>query len=223
MMIRQLLMVSALAVTVVACSDDSTGPRSGTGSLQLRMSQQAGAASSVLDASTLDGAPVPAVVRNQVSALEVTLTAVHALRLGANEDEESGWVQIPIVPSQTIDLLDLPTSADNPMVLPRGELQAGEYRNIRLIVENATITFGTPVTVGPRTWAADMPHPLRIPGPSETRLKIPTARFEVGASSDDDDLTFIDLVFNPGTSVQTIAATPNFILMAPVLLATPRR
>jgi hypothetical protein len=222
-MMRKMLMLSVMAITIVACSEDSTGPRSANGGLQLRVSQQVGAASSVLEASTLDGAPTPAVVRQQVSSVEVTLTAVHALRIGASEEDESGWVQIPIVPAQSIELLALPTTAGNAMVLPRGDLQAGSYRNIRLVVENATITFREPVTVGPRIWAAATPHPLRIPGPSETRLLIPTARFEIGPLDGNDDLTVIDLVFNPGTSVQNIAATPNFILMAPVLLATPRR
>lgn len=219
----QILMVSAMAATLVACTDDSTGPRSGTGALQLRMSQTQAAAASMIDAASLGGAPVPAVVRSQLTAVEVTLTAVHALRVAADEEDESAWVRIPIVPAQTIDLLDLPTTTDNALVLPRGELLAGSYRNIRLIVEDATVTFGTAVTVGPRTWAADTPHPLRIPGPSASRLKVPTAQFLVVESDDDDDLTFIDLVFNPNTSVQQITATPNFLLMAPVLLATPRR
>lgn len=222
-MMRRMLIASAIAATVVACGGDSTGPRAGTGSLQLRVSQSTSAAASMIDAAVVDGAPLPAVVRSQVTAVEVTISAVHALRVGANEEEESGWVRIPITPAQTIDLLDLPEASDAPLLLPRGDVPFGAYRNIRLIVDDATVTFGTAVTVGPRSWAANTPHPLRIPGPSETRLHVPTARFVVGEVNGDEDLTFIDLVFNPNTSVQRITATPNFLLMAPVLLATPRR
>jgi hypothetical protein len=222
MKMRTMLMVSAMAATIVGCGSDTTAPRAGSGSVQLRVSQSATAAASIMDAATLDAAPMPAVVRSQVTSVEVTLSAVHALRVGANEDDEGGWVRFPIVPAQTFDLLDLPTSVDNALVLPRGDAEAGAYRNIRLIIDDATVTFGTEVTVGPRTWAANTPHPLRIPGPSETRLKVPTARFVI-EDSDDDDVTFIDVVFNPNTSIQKITATPNFLLMAPVLLATPRR
>ncbi len=223
-MSRRFMLVAVMAASVVACGDDGTGPNgSDRGSLQLRFSQTASTSTGFTERATLDDVPLPAVVRNQVSSVEVTLTAVHALRIGANEEQESAWVQIPIVPAQTIELLDLPTATENAVLLPRGELEAGTYRNIRLIVEDASITFNTPVTVGQRTWAANEAHPLRIPGPSETRLKVPTASFTIGDDDDADETTFIDLVFNPGTSVQTIAATPNFILMAPVLLATPRR
>jgi hypothetical protein len=223
MTMRHLFMVSAIAATVVACSADSTGPRAGTGGLQLRVTQTASSAATLIAAASLEDAPMPAVVRGQVTSVEVTLTAVHALRMGANEDDESAWVRIPISPAQTIDLLNLPTTSDAPLLLPRGDLPIGAYRNLRLIVENATVTFGETVTVGPRTWAANTPHPVRIPGPSETRLKVPTARFDVGEANGNGELIFIDLVFDPSTSVRQITATPNFLLMAPVLQATPRR
>ena len=117
---RQMLMVTAMAVTIVACGSDSTGPRSGAGALQLRVSQSTTVAASMVEAATLDGVPIPAVVRSQVASVRVTLSAVHALRLGANEENDGEWVRFPIVPAQTFDLLDLPSSVDNALALPRG-------------------------------------------------------------------------------------------------------
>jgi hypothetical protein len=210
---RPLLLLAALA----ACADGSTAPAR-SGGLELRLSQLPAAAALVTSAAETGDVPMGAVVRHQVERVDVLLTAVQALRAGAGEGEEAAWVRIPVEPALPVNLLALPTTLTDALVLPRGDLPAGAYQNLRLIVEDATITFSAPVSVGPRTWPAGEAHPLRIPGPQATRLHVPTSRFTI----EDDDATVIDLVLNPGTSVQTITATPNFVQMAPVLLATPR-
>jgi hypothetical protein len=209
-------------VVLAACSEDTTAPMS-RGGLEVRLLQlgpvPAASATGWLDASVQGGAqPFDAVVRSQVERVDVRVTAVHARRAAATDDDEGAWVRLPVSPALSVNLMALPLLAEEAVPLPRGDLPLGDYQNLRLIVEDATITFASPVTVGPRTWTAGEAHPLRIPGPQATRIFIPTARFSIV----DDDATVIDLVLNPGTSVQTIAATPTFVLMSPVLTASRR-
>jgi hypothetical protein len=205
-----------LATSLIACGDDGVSPGdANNGTLQLRLSQSVSAASVLPDIQVAQGN----VVRSDISEVRVSLTEVSALRVGANENDEASWVRFPIVPAASLDLMNLPTSAQTPLVLPVGDLPAGTYQNLRLHVTNPTITFSQQVEVGQRTWAAGQAHPLRIPGSDATAIKIPTASFVVL----NNDASEIDLVLQVGTSVQTIAATPNFILMAPVLQANNRR
>ena len=207
---------------VAACNGDATEPTA-RGGLEVRLSQlgplPAMLATATPGETTHEGGPTfDAVVRSQVERVDVRVTAIHVLRTGAGEDDEAAWVRLPVQPALPLNLMTLPLVAEDAVVLPRGDLPLGDYQNLRLIVEDATITFASPVTVGPRTWTAGEAHPLRIPGPQATRIFVPTARFSIV----DDDATVIDLVLNPGTSVQTIAATPNFVLMSPVLTASRR-
>ncbi len=200
------------ALTLAACGDDSAGlgPAS-KGSLQVRLSQSS-AAGFVASLSS-------AQARDDVEKIMVTLTEISALRTSGDDNQESDWVRIAIEPAVTLDLMNLPTDAETALSLPRGELDDGTYRSLRLHVSDATIEFANDVQVGQRTWAAGEAHPLRIPPQTEqSRIKIPSATFMI----EDGESTVVELVLQPGTTVRSIAATPNFILMAPVLLAKPR-
>lgn len=220
-------LLGLIAFTLACGSDGGTLPSAGGASLQLRLSQSASLPVTLANSgavqrggtSAVDAPPSAAVVRGNVSSLLVTIVRVDALRLGANEDEDASWVRMPVVPAITVDLLDLPLALEAARELPPGTIEPGAYRNLRLVISDASITFTTPVQVGQRTWAAGTPHPLRIPGPSDTRIKIPTASFTLADAEDAQ----IDLVLDPGASVQTITATPNFILMSPVITASRRR
>lgn len=206
MRVRSVLALSAL-LTVAACGEDSVGlePES-TGSLTLRLSEST-ASGFVANLSATQA-------REDVDNVMVTLTEISALRTSGDDDDESDWVRIAVDPSVTIDLMNLPTTAETALALPRGDLEDGTYRSLRLHVSDATIEFTKDVQVGQRTWAAGEAHPLRIPPQTEqSRIKIPSASFVI----EDGESTVVDLVLEPGTTVQSIAATPNFILMAPVL------
>ncbi len=200
------------AVLLAGCGSDSLGVdarNAGTLAVHLREAPSA---------LIVDGALFSTQAREDVAEVLVTVTAVAALRAGANEDDESRWVRVPVDPAVTIDLMNLPTNPGSALLLNRGALSAGSYRNLRLHVSDATIEFARDVNVGPRTWVMGVQHPLRIPGPADTRIMIPGASFQIVEGEE----TGIDLVLQAGTSVQSIAATPNFVLMAPVLLANRR-
>ncbi len=197
--------------TLVACGDDSAGlaPRD-AGTLVVRLSQTATAAANELSAAQ---------ARDDVRKVMVTVNAISALRDGGSDNVDSDWVRTVIEPAITIDLMDLPVDGEGALSLSRADFDDGSYRSLRLHVSRATIEFTTDVQVGPRSWVAGEAHELRIPPQTEqSRITIPSAAFIIR----DGEATVVDLVLQPGTSVQSIAATPNFILMAPVLLTKPR-
>ena len=206
MRVRSLVALSAL-LTLGACGEDSVGLEpNATGSLELRLSEST-ASGFVANLSATQA-------REDVESVMVTLTEISALRTSGDDDDEADWVRIAVDPAVTIDLMNLPTTAEAALTLPRGDLEDGTYRSLRLHVSDATIEFTKAVQVGQRTWAAGEAHPLRIPPQTEqSRIKIPGATFTI----EDGESTVVDLVLEPGTTVQSIAATPNFILMAPVL------
>lgn len=207
----------ALTLALAGCGDGGLGPGGGTGSVQLALSRTTTSAlSGAVSASlaSFGGNVSP----EQVAAVNVTITRVDAHLAGAAE--ESGWVTIELAAPIVLDLLALPTDPADAIPLPKGELAVGTYTNLRLHVSDATITFTEDVTIGggpvAKTWEAGTPHPLRIPGPPDTHVKVPMASFVV----EEGETTEIDLVFDAGTSIQSIQATPLFLQMAPVLLAT---
>ncbi len=208
MQVRSVVALSAL-LALGACGDDSVGLEpEGTGSLTLRLSEST-ASGFVANLSETQA-------REDVDKVMVTLTHISALRTSGDDNDESAWVRIAVDPAVTIDLMKLPTTAETALALPRGNLEDGTYRSLRLHVSDATITFTKNVQVGQRTWAAGEAHPLRIPPQTEqSRIKIPSATFTI----EEGESTVVDLVLEPGTTVRSIAATPNFILMAPVLRA----
>lgn len=205
-----------VAAAVTGCdASPRTGPEvTGAGQVTIRLSQTSGASGSSFAPGTV--VSLGNVALEDVTAITAKLTRVEALKLGNGEDDEAAWVSIPLETAIDLDFLDLPTSEGNALVLPTGELAAGTYHNLRLYVSDATITFANDVTIGLTTWAGGTAHPLRIPGPSDTRVLVPTASFTVGEEAG----ATIDVIFDAGTSVRSIVATPLFVLMTPVLVAT---
>lgn len=201
-----------LALSLAGC-DSRTAPGDGTGMVQIQLSRSGVSAASFLAASV---ATLGNVNLEDVESMTATLTRVEALRQGADEAEEDGsaWVTIELETPIELDLLALPTSEADALELPGGEIAAGTYHNLRLYLSDATITFVNDVTIGPKSWAAGTAHPLRIPGPSDTRVLVPTGLFTVPEGG----LTTIAVLFDPAVSVKSITATPNFVMMSPVLV-----
>lgn len=205
------LCTGLLAVLLAGCDGSPSGPE-GAGNITIRLSQTSAAATSLVSASL---ASLGNVTLSDVASITATLTRVEALPANGDEESDGGWVTIPLETDLELDLLDLPTSEANALVLPTGDLAAGTYHNLRLYVSDATITFANDVTIGLTTWAAGEPHPLRIPGPADTRILVPTASFTIAEGAG----ATIDVIFNAGTSIGSIVATPGFVLMTPVLVA----
>jgi hypothetical protein len=213
---RRASLAGILGLLVGACQGTTDPNGSGSGSVQLNLSQTGGASLLAASLAPLGGN----VGLDAVGSVEVTLTRVEALPQGAVNGADGAWVVIELGAPVTLDLMDLPTAAEDAIKLPKGELAAGTYFNLRLFVSDATITFSEDVTVGGGpaevTYVADTPYPLRIASPLDTRLLVPTGTFVVT----EGESTEIDLIFDLGASVRSIVATPLFLLMTPVIIAT---
>lgn len=200
-----------LALPLAACDEAPTAlspSESGTASIQLASSSDV-ATASLLGLFRLDGAAAGNVSLDQVSSIDVTLQTVEVLRL---EEEGARWVSLD-VEDQELNLLDLP---EDGIEVARGELEAGDYCNVRFFLGDETITFSEDVTLGggpaATTFAADEPHDLFIPSEDQTGLKVPTVRFSV-----DEEQENVTIAFDAGESVQTVNVTGRGVLMTPVL------
>jgi hypothetical protein len=149
-----------------------------------------------------------------VGSVVVKITAVQALPAHRDENDHAGWISLPVHAGAEIDLMKL---SETGIELARGELAAGTYSNVRLRVEDASITFKAPVTIGgapsAKTYEADKAYPLTIPSGSVTGIKVPTAGFVVTESTGD----VVTLVFDAKASVQAVQALPTGVQMSPVL------
>jgi hypothetical protein len=177
------------------------------------LGQREAANTSVIAADLVAAVSSGAVSLEDVASIEVTISAVQAIRRGGDEAEAGGWVDLALsaAAQNPIDLLSLPGSG---IEIAAAELAPGEYGNIRIRFSDATISLNVDLSVGPRTFAAaDSPHPLFIPSGAQTGIKIPTAGFVVGDSGGET----VMIEFDSALSVQTIAATGAGLLMTPVL------
>lgn len=230
------LTLAALGLTLglVGCESVSE-PAFGTGEATVVLSRAGSSASfsaALAGASQDIASAMGNVPLSAVESIEVAVTRVDVLLIegadsaaadttaadttGTDEDEggESRWYSLELTEASAIDLIKLATDTTGGIALASGELPAGEYGNVRLFFSAATITFKEAVRVGNATYEAGVAHDLFIPSGSQTGIKIPQARFEVGSGESET----VNVLFNASASVRNIVARgPNGILMTPVL------
>lgn len=217
-MIRSISRNSALALALVmsvAACDSAIGPANESSIILSRGGSSSALSTSVL-ASFSGDASFASVPLGSVSSIKVRITGVQALPASQDEGEEGAWVSLDVNAGSEIDLMALSESG---VEIASGELAAGTYGNLRLMVDNASITFNAPVTVGggpaARSYEAGQAYPLRIPSAAQTGIKVPTASFVVTETVGD----VVKVVFDAGASVQAIQAIPTGVMMSPVLTA----
>jgi len=150
-----------------------------------------------------------------VLSLVFTVDSIQFLPLAA-DDAESAWQSLDVDPVE-IDLAALPTSGNPPLVVAAGALPAGDYRQVRLFVSGATITFANPISLGnAKTFDADTPYPVEIPSASNTGIKT-----DLSFSVVDDGMgntLGVELMFEPTASYQNVNVTgAGTVMMAPVI------
>jgi hypothetical protein len=210
-----MVLFTGLAVTLAAC--DSTGPtRTGTAQVALASQSELSAYLGSVSVMTEEGS-AGNVSLSSVAEISVELSRVEATR--TNGEGESGWFALELEVPGSLNLLALPSEESEGLLLAKGELTPGEYFNVRLFFENATITFNQDVTIGSGpaavTYEAGVEHELRIPSGMQTGVKVPSAGFTI----EENEESTVVLVFDPATSVQAINATSSFLVMSPVLTA----
>ncbi len=228
----------ALAATVVACDSTGTAPRSG-GNTSFRLSQvgSSGAAASLVALDDHEGGGGHANRLNlaDIRSIMIHFTGIAALPILANDDsaEEAQWVKLAAVHPMWINLLDLPTKPDSGLLVQRGTLPAGTFGHLRLLFDSSTITFAQTVQLQhgdqTKTFFADSTYPLCIGGfnsadsmtekdaddANHFGIVVPATTF----TTKSDSASTIDVVFNPGATVQRVFLTGKCLRMTPVIRA----
>lgn len=204
--VRRAACLGALALTVSACSDSPTGPRTGMSELTLSLGRLGGApqAAAGLFGSAID--------LGFVDELVVTVTRVEFLPAGGDEENRGGWVSLD-VDDVTLDLMALPTDPADAVILATGELPAGAYGMLRLFVSDATILFNTPVQLGQAfTYEAGTPYTVFIPSGDQTGIKTDQG-FTLAEGAVE-----VGLLFDEHATLANVTGTGNgMVIMAPVL------
>lgn len=224
-MIRNLTrtgLLAGLALSLAGCEDSfGVGPE-GT-QTEVRLSRGSVASQSLASHAVASfnlaaagaggqrgGGPV---ALSNVASLKLAVTEVRAVPLQADTARKAEWVTLKVANPTMLDLLTLPTRADNGLVLARGDLPSGTYRNLRIFVQSPVIVFKQDVRVGPFTYKAGEEHPVSIPGADQTGIKVPTGSFTV-----DEAGAEVRVVFDPAASLgKIIPAGPTGIKMTPVI------
>ncbi len=155
-MFRRITRHSALAlglVLFVAACENNSGPG---GEATVLLSRSGSPSLSMEALASLSGdASFASVPLRSVASIEVVVSRVDALPVNKDDDSEAAWVSLGVNGGGSFDLMKLSEAG---VVLARGELAAGDYGNVRLMIQSATITFNKSVTVGgsptARTYAA---------------------------------------------------------------------
>ncbi len=204
-----------LGLPLAAC-DSSTAPNQGRANIFMQQSGTVLAANRVMSASGLAQVDLGA-----VESLSVDVTGVQLLPAGMEGDQDGQWVTVSLTGDEsgvaTVNLLGLPEDlTDQGLLLASGDVAAGDYSAVRLLVSGGTIVFSQPVSVGNANFDAGTEYSVDIPSGAQSGLKVQglTLTIDEGATED------ATLVFDPTESVAHIVATGNgTVKLTPVLHA----
>lgn len=181
--VRLILFAGCLALAL-SCSSGSASVAAGTGTIQIQMTD------APLDLSN-------------VEKVEVTITDVIVYPGDANDGmpvvEGNGPIELMTHPD-TFDLLTLTDGATT--LLASGEVPAGDYQRIRLVVSDATLTYQDGTTA-----------PLKI---ESNKVDVPI-RFHVTA----DAVNPLTLDFDAAASVMVNETATDTLILRPVVTPLP--
>lgn len=210
-------LMGALTFGMLGCDTGTDPGRGGEAEVLLaRGSVTAQSLASALvseEASLFSALATGPVALDNVASITLDITRVDALPAQADTASETAWISLEVTAGGQINLLALPAADEGGLTLARGELPAGTYSNVRLFVENPTITLRDAVRVGQQTYPADQPIPLFIPSGAQTGLKT-SISFTVA----DGEAPDVKLIFDAGASVNRIIATGAGRLILPPVL-----
>lgn len=155
------------------------------------------------------------VALSNVASISMNITRVDALPAEADTADDRAWVSLNVTAGNQVNLLTLPTAAEGGFTLARDNLAAGTYGHVRFFVQNPTITFREPVTVGRQTYPANQEIDLTIPSGEQTGLKTSISFTVADATAPD-----VQLIWDGASSVNRIVTTgAGKIILPPVLAA----
>ncbi len=197
----QALGVAVVGLSLGACSD-STGP-AGTGHMSVALHGADGSSSIFASvAPQFDEHTNQHVIPLEaVASVEITVYRVDALPSGESEEGEGGWVSLDVDPEVLIDLTDL----SGPLTVAQGEVEVGEYTNVRLFFSEAWVTLDADFALpGGQIVEADT-YELFIPSGMQTGVKIPLFGFEI----EEGESETVDLELDGEASIRTLVYAPG--------------
>ena len=205
---RSLCTILALSAVVAACNDSIAPGEMAT--VEIRLQQTA---FPVLDPDFVDTTLV--VDRGAVSRLNIVVRDVQFLPAdqAGNEADPTAWVPLGLTIPVMVDLAGLPTEDFSSLLLTTGEVEAGAYSNVRLLVSHSTITFGAEVDLGVLfVYEVDSTYVVDVPGGDSTGLV--TGR----ALVIDERSEAIRLLFDADSSLVGVTATDTGVVnLLPVI------
>ena len=236
---RMLHVGAVLALgAAVGCSDTGNlGPGDGMGDVTVTL-QRTDVLSASVVAAALEGeitaAPEGKVPMDQVQSLTVTITSIEMLRdCEADEEagdgdqsngecaENGGWIPLELDEPVTIDFMALPVPDDSVVVLASGSLPVGDYRNIRLFVQDEFVVFAADITVGNSVFYMDEDYPVEIPSGDNTGIKTDLS-FTV-TEDGEGNAEEVNLLFDTEATFRGVTATGSGkVILPPVLKAKPK-
>ena len=158
-----------------------------------------------------------------VASLMVRITAIEFLPAvqEGNEDDPGAWVSVELGSAVEVDLMALPTAGESPLVIASGAAPVNDYVNVRLFVDQSTIRFATPITLGfAFSFEADTDYTVDIPSGAETGIKT-GASFSVTADAE-GNVNDVPLLFSPSATFLNVTGTgTGTVILAPVIRGQP--
>lgn len=154
-----------------------------------------------------------------VASLIIRVTDIEFLpaEQEGNEEDDGAWIRLALPDTVELDLMTLPTEGESPVVIASGAVPEGDYSNVRLFVDGATIEFNGPISLGAAfTFDGGVAHDVTIPSGAETGLKT-DASFSVTADAQ-GNVNDVNLLFSTGSTFQNVNGTgTGEVILAPVI------
>lgn len=238
---RLSLIVASVVAVAGACSD-STGSRA-MGSVEVTMQQISdpfASSGAELQLSLTPSEATARVDKDAVDSLFVWVTRIGFLPVDSmgtdstdadstaadstqsdttdtDADDQYPWIWMDLDSVIRIDLMALPSDTDSVVVIGAGAVPAGDYRKVRMIVDDASVYFKQMISVGNREYDIDTEHHVDVPSGAQSGLKTDLA-FTVAADETTGDPTAVNLLFDPNMTFDKVTATGSGKLkITPVL------
>lgn len=211
---RNLIISAALGIisTATACTD--TLSLDGTGEAAVSMVRSS---ESPFTFNSSEGSASRSVSSDTVQSFFVTVVAVEFQSAGSLGGD-SGWTRLDMDHAVRIDLMSLPEEGTTARIIAEGNVAAGSYRAVRLVISNPTIAFKGDISFGVGSMVeGGVNYSVEMPQ-GETAIEA-TALFSVEARSDSEGTRAnVNLEFDAASSLAAVAlSTTGTVLISPVV------
>lgn len=214
-------LVAALLPLAAACGGDGTGPDLSDSSVQVTLRKSEPTVGPIADRSpSFSHEETDALVTlASIESLSLTLDGVEVFRL-SSDGSGGSWVPLGAAGAQQVFVLALPGEGDGDLVAS-ADLDPGDYRDVRLSVPDAAVTFSQDATVpgGEGSSSQDVQagstHDLIIPNGADPGLELSAASFSIPGETG----TTVRVIIDVPESISAMVSSDQGLVMSPVLSA----